>query len=180
MRLFFALNSWVLSGGCNRPPSRPRFSPSSKNWELSAQHSKLVLDDRPRVKRFTDAVLSLRERYHTESEQLFEIDIHSRDLKAVAAGLRRIGSPVVDIDREYDLLAKEYGGDTTNYIRIIPFDGLVIYSSVLPIVWLAFTLIRPARWRSNRRRARGQCVTCGYDLRATPARCPECGTNVAA
>jgi hypothetical protein len=51
---------------------------------------------------------------------------------------------------------------------------LVPYWVVVPAC-----LISPALWVARRRRDRREgtvpCPSCGYDLRATPKRCPECG-----
>ena len=51
----------------------------------------------------------------------------------------------------------------------VPCWFVVLLSSVLP----GTHYLR--RRRRRHRAARNRCQTCGYDLRATPDRCPECG-----
>jgi hypothetical protein len=57
----------------------------------------------------------------------------------------------------------------------------VIRDIAVPYWFLCLiTLAAPLQWFRTRRKAGGRqpgglCATCGYDLRATPDRCPECG-----
>lgn len=64
-------------------------------------------------------------------------------------------------------------GDFHNWAIAAPFWLIVLVSGVPPALGLGFAIKRK---RELQRRSRvGLCPKCGYDLRATPTRCPECG-----
>jgi hypothetical protein len=54
-------------------------------------------------------------------------------------------------------------------VYAVPFWFLAPLFALLPTLWLA-KVLRRRRWIAANR-----CPTCGYDMRATPDRCPECG-----
>ena len=57
---------------------------------------------------------------------------------------------------------------------VAPFWGVTLAAGAQPLGWSALRLL--ALLRRRRKQSAGFCPTCGYDLRATPDRCPECGT----
>ncbi len=72
--------------------------------------------------------------------------------------------------------ATEPGGANLNRTGVYECWWLVIRTRLL---FLIFSIL-PAIWwmlrvRKRRRARAGFCMVCGYDLRATPDKCPECG-----
>ncbi|MDB5292350.1 MAG: hypothetical protein JWL69_3591 [Phycisphaerales bacterium] len=62
--------------------------------------------------------------------------------------------------------------NVSHFSMTVPCYAVTLPLAFAPAVWL----MRFRRSRRMRRLARtGFCRKCGYDLRATPGRCPECG-----
>jgi hypothetical protein len=82
--------------------------------------------------------------------------------------------------------AIEHGSGSLPGLRQVRFDAAnpdyrVLYISAPPWILVLITSALPAgwlvgRWKRRRRVVGSHCEKCGYDLRATPDRCPECGT----
>ncbi|HET6251035.1 MAG TPA: hypothetical protein VFE47_25330 [Tepidisphaeraceae bacterium] len=64
---------------------------------------------------------------------------------------------------------------TPSTLAIVPFWFIALLSGWPLLPW---TLIIARMSRKVSRRSRGVCFKCGYDLRATRDRCPECGTRI--
>jgi hypothetical protein len=72
--------------------------------------------------------------------------------------------------RYYSAVGQLPEGRWSNRVLSVPLLPLILLTGILPVLRLIH------RRRQQTRRRLGLCLTCGYDLRATPERCPECGT----
>jgi hypothetical protein len=86
---------------------------------------------------------------------------------AEAASHRFLGFAVWTVEMDVET----YAAPVIQRFFVAPCSALLVTFSVLPIA----RATTRARWRSRSRK--GLCTRCGYDLRATPDRCPECGTT---
>ena len=63
--------------------------------------------------------------------------------------------------------------------RIPQWDAFMTLGFPVELLCLALAVWIVLRDVRTRRHAPGGCTACGYDLRGTPDRCPECGTPAA-
>ena len=118
----------------------------------------------------------------SESEVYFASTVPTERGLAGTAFLRRLGGmPMTFLDLR--------PGTWRRTIRGMRFDAGIDWSprsgadvALVAPAWfvLVVSLVLPLRWLDVRRKRRrtfgpGRCQGCGYDLRATPDRCPECG-----
>jgi hypothetical protein len=68
----------------------------------------------------------------------------------------------------------EYRYAITNWSIQVP------WLLITAVVFLPAAMIVIQQFLRQRRVAAGRCTACGYDLRATPERCPECGCKALA
>lgn len=88
-----------------------------------------------------------------------------------------LGPWLVNVHRDRWRVPRYYSAPLAiEIINLGPCVAWIIAFAMLPFAY-ALGALRPVVLRvyKSRRRRGGTCPTCGYDMRATPVRCPECG-----
>lgn len=79
------------------------------------------------------------------------------------------------LERWSDFPSFAEGPGTTQQEWWLPCAVVLAPLSIAPALWLSSAYRRRTLRRRAALVANNGCVACGYDLRATPVRCPECG-----
>jgi hypothetical protein len=72
---------------------------------------------------------------------------------------------------EPDFLEVRFIPSTRDWSVAVPYWFPALFTLAVPLWRLC------AWWHVRRRARQGLCAACGYDLRASADRCPECGTS---
>jgi ankyrin repeat protein len=120
---------------------------------------------------------------HFASPKSFDCEARETRPPHVFGSREGLGEGILVIDRastwgflvDFSIVSGSRPGETGEVRSVIlPLWLLALLLAVIPGArgYVAF--------KRRHARGRGLCVECGYDLRATPERCPECGADTSA
>jgi hypothetical protein len=170
---------WVRS---YRSKTAIEFRRANALWEVSSDRGRLSLDNAPQC-------AMERERHTRERNRLFEecvrLDYRAWALRDRLRGAR--GDDVAALEAELtevkalgEANRKARAANLAAPATVTPpvfrsvSHATIAAATALPPIFCTGLFAVRRLWR-HRARNGGICRNCGYDLRATPARCPECG-----
>ena len=157
---------WLRS---HQVSDRVQFWRAGERWDVFAHHGRFVAQGQ----RWKLDNTAAEKPWHVEAWEAVEPARAIRDYT-------RWGGRFTTLDRRWSWAGVEVerqrlGLPTWTWVRV-EMRTLAAVSAIPPAAWLAWWLL--GRWRRRRRLGAGACPACGYDLRASSERCPECGAPI--